>query len=67
MPGQIPSVLRKVTVVTTMAAIVAPTSGTRSSSATSRPSASANSTPTIQSITPEVMPATTLMKRLPVT
>jgi hypothetical protein len=58
---------RKPTVVTTTAAIVAPASGIRSSSATSRPSATAYGTPRTSRTAVDTMPAMRLIARLPVT
>jgi hypothetical protein len=58
---------RNATVLTMMAARVAPASGIKSRMATSRPSANAYGTSMISSTTVEVIPAMTLISRLPVT
>ena len=57
----------KTTVETMIAASVAPASGMRSRTATSSPSATANSLPTAKRTIVASVPATTLMRRLPVT
>ena len=49
------------------AAIVAPASGMRSSSATSSPRATAYGTPVIQNTIPDATPAIRLISRFPVT